>query len=545
MRRNGNVVVIIILIIAIAFSLFLIVPLGGRVGLLREQTISFLFQKPPRFMALQVSVNKIPYVIKAGESLKIRGDETLVINRIDANTFFTRYLTVDIAGFGKANDLHEPIQTAEIRKQIVSAGIRSIPIDVYYIDHPIAKVPLVIEIAEDDFMKRLVKAKDTTEKIAILRSAHATFPDNVYFLDTLEALLLEKGDYDALVGIYKALQVREPENPKVLQRLSRYYIKLGLLTDAMSLNRKLVEQGRATAETYQNMAAIANEQGNLEERVANLERAYELDKGNEDIILELGRAYEDTGNKAKAMDLYRSVAPWAKKKEILVPVIEDALERKDFKAAEPLLKRYVGLYPTDKNAVAQLGQLMGNIGDPQGQIAYYQKAAKMSPNDPVLLYNLAVSYTKAGRDKEALQTFITLLRKRPDDADALAGAAALSLKTGQYDESYRYYSVLVQKNPSPDNLKGLVSAAAFLRDPDKVIAACTQYLKRQKDYDIAMQLGNAYEAKAQGKKGRERAQILNEALDAYKLASRLKPTDQAIQKRTDVQKEIWNLMKRP
>jgi tetratricopeptide (TPR) repeat protein len=546
MRREGNVVVIVIIVVAMAFSLFLIIPFGGRVGLFREATISFLFRKPPRFISLEVSVNKMPYTIKAGNALKIRGDETLVINTINANTFFGRYLTVDIAGFGKPNDLHEPLQTSEIRKQLLEAGIKSIPIDVYYIDRLIAKVPIEIEIAEDDFMKRLAKAQDVNEKIALLRSAYATFPENNYFLDSLDALLSEKGNYEALVGIYKSILDKDPENAKALERLSTYYIKLHLFDEALAINKKIVEQGKPTTSTYRHMAYIAGEQGNLSERIIYLEKAHELDKGNEEIILDLGKSYEDRGEKAKTMDLYRSAVGTAKKKEVLVPVIQDALQRKDYKEAEPLLKRYISLYPSDKNAVAQLGQLMGNIGDPKAQIAYYQKALALSPHDPVIMYNLAVSYDKAGNEKEALKTYTMLLKVKPDDTDALSRAALLSLKLGRNADAYTYYASLTRKKGTKENLKGLVSAAVALRDEDRIIEACKRYLKIGKDYDVAMSLGYAYEAKAAAKKGREKAKLLNDALNAYTLAKGLNPSsDKAQQKYLDTKIEIMRLMKYP
>jgi len=546
MRRNGNVAVIIIIILAVAFSLFLIIPFGGRVGLLREATISFLLRKPPRFISMDISLNKIPGSIKAGESLKIKGDETLVINRINANTFFPRYLTVDIPGFGKSNDLHEPIQTDEIRKQLLSAGLRSIPIDVYYIDHPIAKIPLVIEVAADDFMNRLARAKDVQEKISILKSAYASFPDNPHFLNNLEALLVQQADYEGLVRLYKTILERDPGNLKAQERLSGYYIKLGRLDEARDIETAIVGQGRSSAETYLRMALIAEKQGLQEERIANLEKAYALEKGNENVIIDLGKAYADSGATSKMMELYRTAAPSARRKEILVPVIQDALERKDLKAAEPLLKRYVGLYPNDKNAVAQMGQLMGNLGDPSSQIVYYQKASRLSPGDPILLYNLAVAHDKAGNAKEALAAYKAMLKIKPGDADALPRAAALSLKTGQYADAYRYYSALVQKNGSRDNLKGLLSAAAGLRDTDKIIGAAKEYLKKAKDYEVAMQLGYAYEAKADPLKGRARARILNEALDAYNLAMRLNPSsEKAGRKVVDLKIEILRLMKNP
>jgi len=546
MRRNGNVAVIIIIILAVAFSLFLIIPFGGRIGLLREATISFLLRKPPRFISMEFSLNKIPGSVAAGGSLTIKGDETLVVNRINANTFFTRYLTVDIPGFGKSNDLHEPIQTAEIRKQLLSAGLRSLPIDVYYINHPIAKIPLVIEVSADEFMNRLSKAKDVQEKLSILKSAVASFPDNPHFLNNLEQLLVQQEDYEGLVRLYKTILEREPGNLKAQERLSGYYVKLGRLDEARDIDTAIVGQGGSTAETYRRMALIAEKQGRQEERIANLEKAHALERNNEDVVIDLGKAYTDAGESAKMMALYRTAAPIARRKEILVPVIQDALERKDFKEAEPLLKRYVGLYPNDKNAVAQLGQLMGNLGDPSSQIEYYQKASRLSPNDPILLYNLAVAHDKAGNAKEALAAYKAMLRIKPGDADALSRAAALSLKTGQHADAYRYYSELVKKNNSRDNLRGLLSAATGLRDTDKIIDAANEYLKKSKDYGVAMQLGYAHEAKAEAFKGRARARALNEALDAYNLALRLNPSsEKAGQKIVDLKIEILRLMKNP
>jgi Flp pilus assembly protein TadD len=294
------------------------------------------------------------------------------------------------------------------------------------------------------------------------------------------------------------------------------------------------------------MAYIAGEQGNLSERIIYLEKAHELDKGNEEIILDLGKSYEDRGEKAKTMDLYRSAVGTAKKKEVLVPVIQDALQRKDYKEAEPLLKRYISLYPSDKNAVAQLGQLMGNIGDPKAQIAYYQKALALSPHDPVIMYNLAVSYDKAGNEKEALKTYTMLLKVKPDDTDALSRAALLSLKLGRNADAYTYYASLTRKKGTKENLKGLVSAAVALRDEDRIIEACKRYLKIGKDYDVAMSLGYAYEAKAAAKKGREKAKLLNDALNAYTLAKGLNPSsDKAQQKYLDTKIEIMRLMKYP
>ncbi|MBN2298404.1 MAG: tetratricopeptide repeat protein [Deltaproteobacteria bacterium] len=523
MGNKGNAVIVIILIVVIGFLLFLSVPLGGRIGLLREATISFIFRKPPKFISLEVIVDDQAKTIKAGETLKIKGSETIIISKVKANTFFDSYLTADIVGFGKANDLHEPIDTAEIRKQLVSAGINSMPIDINYIDYNIAKIPLEMELNRKDFLTRIKEAKDLDNKIAILKNAHSAFPEDQDFLNMLDDLLTQKGDYETLAGIYSAVVESNPQDMESHARLARYYIKLGLLKEAMEISKKVVDAGKASSNTYRRMAYIAGQLGDFDNRVEYLNKAIDLDKGNESIILDLAKTYEQAGKKDKALEIYKSAAATARDKEILIPVIEDALKNKKYKDAAQVLKRYVEYYPKDTNAYAQLGMIMGNLGDTASQITYYKKAVELSPKDALLLYNLGTSYEKAGNTKSALSAYKGVLNIKPGDKDSLRKAAFLSREQGSYQDSYVYYQALIKIEDTLENTKGLISAAVGLKNHDKIIDACNAYLKKKKDHDVAITLAYAYESRAAGKQGKERLDDLSAALDAYRMALKINP----------------------
>ncbi len=523
MRNRGNAGIIALLVILIGVIFFLIVPIGGPIGLLREATISFIFRRPPRFISIEVTIDEHPKIFKAGQNIKIKGDETIVITKVNANTFFDSYMSADVEGFGKPNDLGELLDVSEIRKQLINVGVKSIPVNIYYIDHKIAKVPLEFEITEEDFARRIAKAGDIDEKIAIVKNAHTNFPRNTHFLDELDKLLSEKGDFTSLVGIYKKVVESNPDDVSSLARLSRYYIKLDLLEEALAACQEIVEKERETANTYKRMAYIAGRLSDMQNRIGYLEKALTLARGNESIILDLGRTYEDTGQRAKALHLYRSIASTTKKKEILITVIEDELKKHHYKKASAILKRYVKLFPNDKNAFAQLGMCMGRLGDTKSQILYYKKATLLSPNDPVLLYNLASSYDKAGRKKEALNTYIKVLKVKPKDKDALGRAASLSLKLKRYKEAYRFYSMLVDTSGKLSDMKGLVVSAVGMHSPDKTIDACKKYLKKKKDYEVALSMAYAYETRAFYKGRNEEARLddLNASLKAYRLALEL------------------------
>ncbi|HHO75296.1 MAG TPA: tetratricopeptide repeat protein [Deltaproteobacteria bacterium] len=523
MGNKGNAVIVIILLVVIGFLFFLSVPLGGRIGLLREATISFIFRKPPKFISLEVVVDGQSQTIRAGETLKVKGSETIIISKVKANTFFDSYLTADIVGFGKSNDLHEPIDTSEVRKQLISAGIKSMPIDIYYIDYNIAKIPLEMELNREDFLMRIKEAKDPDDRIAILKNAHAAFPKDREFLNMLDDLLTRKDDYETLAVIYRAIIETDPQDMEASTRLARHYIKLGMLKESMEISRRIVDAGKASSNTYRRMAYIAGQLGEFDNRVEYLNKALELDKGNDSIILDLAKTYEQAGKKDKALEIYKSACENARDKEILIPVIEDALKNKKYKEAQAVLKRYVEYYPKDTNAYAQLGMIMGNLGDTASQITYYKKAVELSPKDALLLFNLAASYEKAGNTKSALAAYKGVLNIKPGDKDSLRKAAFLSRKQGSFQDSYVYYQALIKIEDTLENNKGLISAAVGLKDHDKIINACSAYLKKKEDHDVAITLAYAYESRAALRQGRERLDDLSAALDAYRMALKINP----------------------
>jgi tetratricopeptide (TPR) repeat protein len=544
MQSRGNILIAVIVVIAIAIALFLIVPLGGKVGQLREAAISFIFRKPPQFISMEVDVEGVRKVVKAGESLKIKGGETIIITKIHANTFFESYLTADVVGFGKPNDMNEPIDTVEIRNQLIAAGIKSVPIDVYYLDQKIAKVPLELDLTEQDFINQIKSAKSDEEKISLLRSGHTTFPKNNYFLEELDKLLSAKEDYQALVGIYKGVVEADPANVAAYSNLSAYYIKLKNYNEALAMCQKIIDAGKPDAVIYRRMAYIEGEKGDLEKRVLYLKKALELDKQNETVVVDLAKTYEQAGMKQKALDVYQSASDTAKDRDILIPLIQNALKTEEYTKAGDLLKRYIVRYPQDKNALAQLAMVMGKLGDTKGQVTYYLKAAELSPGDSVIWYNLGVAREKLGDNKGALDAYTKVLRIKQGDMDSLQGAAGLSLKLGQYKDAYAYYSTLAKKTSKKENLKGLVSAAVGLKDQDKVIDACTLFLKNNKDHDVAITLGYAYETRASARESRTKLDDLNKALEAYQTARKSNPKSRvAGEKIPELKIEILKLKK--
>ncbi len=174
---------------------------------------------------------------------------------------------------------------------------------------------------------------------------------------------------------------------------------------------------------------------------------------------------------------------------------------------------------------------MGKLGRTEAQTEYYSRAADMNPNDPVVLYNLAVTYEKSGKNESALEIYKKVLAIKPGDRDSLARAAILSQRAGDFKSSYDYYQRLVKIDGSREFRKGLISAAVGLKDTDRIIDASSSYLKVARDHDAAITLAYAYETRADSKTGKQKLEDLNAALDAYRLALKINPRSKKAQEK--------------
>ncbi len=136
----------------------------------------------------------------------------------------------------------------------------------------------------------------------------------------------------------------------------------------------------------------------------NLERAH----------VQLAEYYEKQGKLLKAYQEYNAlicatpfnVSPYLRASNLLIKMHK-------FKQALPLLLHSLDL---EESAYAYkwIGQIYLNYGQVKESIPYLEKAKKLSPKDPQLLYNLSGAYALNGQYKEARLTLKILNQVYPD-----------------------------------------------------------------------------------------------------------------------------------
>jgi tetratricopeptide (TPR) repeat protein len=81
-------------------------------------------------------------------------------------------------------------------------------------------------------------------------------------------------------------------------------------------------------------------------------------------------------------------------------------------------------------------------------VALWEEAARRSPGDDLVAYNLAVAYARTGRISEARSSFHRALGLNPKDDLSYAGLGFCAESEGQWLEAIDHYSMALTLNPS-------------------------------------------------------------------------------------------------
>jgi len=100
-----------------------------------------------------------------------------------------------------------------------------------------------------------------------------------------------------------------------------------------------------------------------------------------------------------------------------------------------------------------------NDGKFHEALTSFRLALKEAPGDPVVLQQIAISYTRIGMTDEAAKTYRHVLKSRPDAAGAHYGLAFLYLRAGQHEEALRHLRAFLANAPDDDVAEEHVSHA--------------------------------------------------------------------------------------
>lgn len=86
-------------------------------------------------------------------------------------------------------------------------------------------------------------------------------------------------------------------------------------------------------------------------------------------------------------------------------------------------------------------------------------ALKESPGDPVVLQQIAITYTRIGMTDEAAKTYRHVLKNNPEAPGAHYGLAFLYLRTGNHEDGARHLRAFLENAPDTAEARDHISHA--------------------------------------------------------------------------------------
>ncbi len=110
------------------------------------------------------------------------------------------------------------------------------------------------------------------------------------------------------------------------------------------------------------------------------------------------------------------------------------------------------------------GLSLEKANDLDGALTSYRLALRTSPDDPKILLNMAIVFTKSGRNDEAIRSYRKILESAPTHPGANYGVAFLLAKKGDVDGAIQHLETFLVAGPSGvDGARWIGHAKATLR----------------------------------------------------------------------------------
>ena len=156
------------------------------------------------------------------------------------------------------------------------------------------------------------------------------------------------------------------------------------------------------------------------------------------------------------------------------------MQKQDFDAALPYVKKAVELEPSNTKSIRNLAQIYYDLGQLEESIQTYEVAINKETDREVkadLYFNLGILYNKVGNLEEAEYHFTNALDENPDDVEAVMGMAQVFENAEKWRKAEKFYRELIAIDPeNPDHYRGMSRVLLQQGEPDESL----RYLEKAK-----------------------------------------------------------------
>jgi arylsulfatase A-like enzyme/Flp pilus assembly protein TadD len=201
------------------------------------------------------------------------------------------------------------------------------------------------------------------------------------------------------IEMYKRVIARRPDTEDAYRKLALVYWRSGRPRDAIGTLETALRSGVTQSEVRIKLGQYLAEAGQADRAIALLDQAAGDDP---DALIALGNAYQLAGRHGEALRTFSHLLEVDPRNGLAHENIGTALLlAKDFRAAEPSLRRAIELDPGLAGAYTALGVVLANTGRKAEAIDAWKRAVELDGAELNALFNVTVNLAAAGRRDEA------------------------------------------------------------------------------------------------------------------------------------------------
>ncbi|MCD6527350.1 MAG: tetratricopeptide repeat protein [Desulfuromonas sp.] len=256
-----------------------------------------------------------------------------------------------------------------------------------------------------------IDAKDvrSRQKLAELYGRSGNADDALKEYETVAAYYADNTFYLKAIAVYKQMQKLAPDNSAFTLKLAKLNEQQGLIGNALSEYRVLLEHYNTMAEH--------------DEAVKILTHMQELDPENITIGMRIAEFYASIDNHELAEKEYLSVE-------------QRIRELGNYTQLQKFYEHFMAIWPGNAKVGVGYGEAMVKYGEPLGGVQYLTKLQRQYPEDVDVLSALANGFHKCSEFKHELECLLRLVEWQPENVDFWYRLFQAAMDSEEYSQGF-------------------------------------------------------------------------------------------------------------
>jgi tetratricopeptide (TPR) repeat protein len=274
------------------------------------------------------------------------------------------------------------------------------------------------------------------------------------------------------------------------------YIQTSYWRDSETLWTRAIACTPANSIAHDNLGADLIQKGQVDEGIAQFQKALEIDSADRNARINLGVAFFAQGDVADAIIQYRKALEADAADSVARDDLGNALV-KNGRLDEGIAQyqKVLEANPADEDARFNLGVALFAKGNLDEAIAQYRQALEINPADEDAMKNLAAAFYKKGDLQSAVESYQQELKINPSSAETYANMGTVCFQQGDMKQAVDCWQQSLVFNPGQVNIQNNL-AWIMATSPDASVR------NGAKAVELAQQAGRLSGGKQSGNDGR-------------------------------------------